>query len=211
MLGVNNRNPTVDNFWICLLFRCQLFRSLTPPKIEGCVSILITPGANFIKSWMHGIKHRAQPNLGKNVISWVQSPNAWCQIRVYLCAKMNGRTVQISSLGQKLLYEIHPGLAIFCFEANYMKPSSIICELFYYIKLWIFFSCVKKFTRLFFYSIFCISLQNINIMFYLVPFKKIIWKKTAPFKAKLYRTFMVNHFCKGDCPSHVKSLWCRAG
>ena len=61
----------------------------------------------FHKSWAQGVKRRAQPNLGKNAKSWAQFANAWCQIRVNLIKK-DWRRAQISSIGRKLLYEIHP-------------------------------------------------------------------------------------------------------
>ncbi len=41
----------------------------------------------FHKSWAHGVKRRAHPNLGENAISWAQGANAWCQLRVNSCKK----------------------------------------------------------------------------------------------------------------------------
>jgi hypothetical protein len=51
-------------------------------------------------------KAKAQPNMGENAISWEQGAKAWYQIRVNLCKKA-GHRAQISSVGRKLLYEIH--------------------------------------------------------------------------------------------------------
>jgi hypothetical protein len=45
--------------------------------------------------------------MGENAISWTQSANAWCQVRVNLCKKDGGRA-KISSVEHKLLSEIHP-------------------------------------------------------------------------------------------------------
>jgi hypothetical protein len=48
----------------------------------------------YHKSWAHGVKRRAHPNLGKNAISWAQGANAWCQFKVNLCKK-DGRKFQV--------------------------------------------------------------------------------------------------------------------
>jgi hypothetical protein len=45
-------------------------------------------GVSFIKVRAHGVKRRAQPNLGENSISWEQGANAWCQIRINLWKRM---------------------------------------------------------------------------------------------------------------------------
>ena len=61
----------------------------------------------FHKSWVHSVKRVAHPKLGENAISWAQGVNTWCQIRVNLYKK-DGRRAQMSRVGRKLLYEIHP-------------------------------------------------------------------------------------------------------
>jgi hypothetical protein len=80
----------------------ELFRLLLKLLIVMYFTLKNTKGW-FHKSWAQGVKRRVHPILRENVISWAQSANDWCQIRVNLC-KEDGCRAQISSVGHKLPY-----------------------------------------------------------------------------------------------------------
>jgi hypothetical protein len=67
----------------------------------------LTTRGGFHKSWAQGVKHRVHRKSGRQCKKLSASANARCQIRVNLFKK-DGRRAQISSVGHKLLYEIHP-------------------------------------------------------------------------------------------------------
>jgi pullulanase/glycogen debranching enzyme len=73
----------------------------TPYKQE------INPWVVFHKSWAQGIKRRAQPKSGRKC----KNLSAWHKCMIPNKSKnfqKDGRRAQISSVGHKLLYEIHP-------------------------------------------------------------------------------------------------------
>jgi hypothetical protein len=76
---------------------CYLLNSFQ----TGCSVKGLDDKGGFHKSWTHGIKCRAYPKSGRKCNKL--SANALCQIRV------NGwHRAQMSSVGRKLLCEIHP-------------------------------------------------------------------------------------------------------
>jgi hypothetical protein len=61
---------------------------------------------------MHSVKQKAHSNLGENAISWSKA-----QIHDAKLGKKDGHRAQISSVGGKLLYEIHTWSRV------YRKPT----------------------------------------------------------------------------------------